>query len=119
PTMKLNPEFCLRILCLFRFLNPKAEIRIAAGRELHLRDMEVLALYPGNSLFLDGYLNTKGEQTLKTLQMIKDAGFKIRSNHSIDEILNNNFSDSSQNKYQNSSKIILKNLTDLRPHILK
>jgi len=37
---------------MFRFLNPTAEIRVAAGRELHLRSMEVMALYPANSLFL-------------------------------------------------------------------
>src|SRR3989338_7907606 len=57
PKAELTPEYCLRILCLFRFLNPKAEIRVAAGRELHLRNMEVMALYPANSLFLEGYLN--------------------------------------------------------------
>ena len=56
----LSPEYCLRVLCLYRFLNPKAEIRIAAGREVHLRNMEVMALYPANSLFVDGYLNTRG-----------------------------------------------------------
>ena len=55
---KLTPEYCLRILCLFRFINPEVEIRIAAGRELHLRSMEAMALYPANSLFMEGYLNT-------------------------------------------------------------
>lgn len=83
----LSPEYCLRVLCLFRLLNPKAEIRVAAGRELYLRDMQVMALYPANSLFLDGYLNTKGDDRRRTLQMIKDAGFTIRSDHSVDELL--------------------------------
>ncbi|MBI4309524.1 MAG: biotin synthase BioB, partial [Candidatus Omnitrophica bacterium] len=75
----LTPEFCLRVLCLFRFLNPKAEIRAAAGRELQLRSMEVMALYPANSLFLQGYLNAKGAANDKTLRMIRDAGFEILS----------------------------------------
>jgi len=35
----LTPDFILRILCLFRFLNPTSEIRVAAGREMHLRSM--------------------------------------------------------------------------------
>ena len=83
----LSPEYCLRVLCLFRLLNPKAEIRAAAGRELHLRSMQVMALYPANSLFLDGYLNTKGDDRRRTLQMIKDAGFAIRSDYSVDELL--------------------------------
>ena len=47
----LTPDFILRILCLFRFLNPSSEIRVAAGREMHLRSLEVMALYPANSLF--------------------------------------------------------------------
>ena len=40
----LTPEYCLRVLCLFRFLNPKAEIRMAAGREMHLRSLEPFGL---------------------------------------------------------------------------
>ena len=75
----LTPDFILRILCLFRFLNPSSEIRVAAGRELHLRSLEVMALYPANSLFLQGYLNAKGGSDARTLRMIKDAGFSIKS----------------------------------------
>lgn len=83
----LSPEYCLRILCLFRFLNPEAEIRIAAGREFHLRSMEVMSLYPANSLFMEGYLNTKGKSRRQTLQMIIDAGFTIRSAKTLEELL--------------------------------
>jgi len=84
---ELSPDYCLRILCLFRFLNPDAEIRAAAGRELHLRSMEVMALYPANSLFLEGYLNTRGSARAKTLRMIQDAGFTIKSEQNLDELL--------------------------------
>lgn len=87
PASNLSPEYCLRVLCLFRLLNPKSGIRVAAGRELHLRSMQVMALYPASSLFLGGYLNTKGDECLRTLQMIKDAGFSIRSDYSVDELL--------------------------------
>jgi biotin synthase len=83
----LTPEYCLRVLCLYRFLNPKAEIRIAAGREYHLRDMQAFGLYPASSIFLDGYLNAKGENRLKTLQMIKDAGFSIVSEKNLDGLI--------------------------------
>ena len=76
----LTPNYCLRVLCLYRFLNPRAEIRIAAGREHHLRSMEVMALYPANSMFIEGYLNAKGAAASHTLQMITDAGFTIRTN---------------------------------------
>ena len=83
----LTPEYCLKVLCMFRFINPEAEIRTAAGREHHLRSMEVMSLYPANSLFMDGYLNTRGKSRQDTLQMIIDAGFTIKSDKSADELL--------------------------------
>ena len=86
-TPRLSPEYCLRVLCLYRFLNPRSEIRMAAGREYHLRSMQVLGLYPANSLFMDGYLNVKGTSRLQTLQMILDAGFTIRSEQKIDALI--------------------------------
>jgi len=87
PYQELTPEYCLRILCLIRFLNPKSEIRMAAGREIHLRSMQSLGLYPANSLFMDGYLNTQGTQLMATLQMIKDGGFEIKSDKMLDNLL--------------------------------
>jgi hypothetical protein len=33
----LNPLYCLKVLALFRLANPKVELRIAGGREVHLR----------------------------------------------------------------------------------
>jgi len=114
-TPLLTPDFCLRVLCLFRFVNPNAEIRIAAGREMHLRSMEVLALYPANSLFLDGYLNTKGEERKRTLQMIKDAGFTIESTQNIDDLINEEIDSFAAHVNDPVSKTILKNFKDLRP----
>jgi biotin synthase len=114
----LTPQFCLRILCLFRFQNPRAEIRVAAGREIHLRSMEVLALYAANSLFLDGYLNTKGSRRYQTLQMIKDAGFVIKSEHSLDELLaiEGEVSPASSTRDE-MTRTLMKDLKDLRPHM--
>ncbi len=51
----LSPVRCLKILCLVRFLNPSSEIRIAGGREVHLRSLQPLGLYPANSIFVRGY----------------------------------------------------------------
>ena len=106
---ELSPEFCLRELCLFRFLNPTAEIRVAAGRELHLRALQPLALYPANSLFMEGYLNTKGTTVSETLQMIKDLDFEIESNHKLDDILKKE----SETKNDISENIILKGPEEL------
>ncbi len=73
---QLTPQRCLRILCVFRFINPKSEIRMAGGREGHLRGLQTLALYPANSLFAEGYLVTRGDKADKVFQMIRDAGFE-------------------------------------------
>jgi len=100
----LTPDLVLRVLCLFRFLNPSSEIRIAAGREMYLRSMEVMALYPANSLFMQGYLNAKGSSNAQTLRMIQDAGFKIRSEVEVDELL------------KIEDKVALKGLKELRPN---
>lgn len=84
---QLTPERCLRILCLFRFVNPTAEIRIGGGREGHLRGLQSLALYPANSLFVDGYLVTRGDQKNKVYQMVKDAGFELEGEGEDDPVL--------------------------------
>lgn len=76
----LTPQRCLRALCLMRFINPTAEIRVAGGREGHLRGMQSLALYPANSLFVEGYLTTRGDSVKETYAMIRDAGFEIEGN---------------------------------------
>jgi biotin synthase len=72
----LDPQFVLRVLCMMRLVNPTAEIRVAAGREVHLRSLQPLALGPANSLFMDGYLLTEGASASDTLQMILDAGYR-------------------------------------------
>jgi len=75
----LTPMKCLKILCLFRFLNPTSEIRAAGGREVNLRSLQGLALYPANSIFVEGYLTTPGQQAQEALQMIADMGFEVES----------------------------------------
>ena len=76
---QLNPRQCLRILCLFRFLLPSQEIRIAGGREVHLRSLQPLGLYPANSIFIGDYLTTPGQPAHKDLEMIRDAGFVLEA----------------------------------------
>ena len=71
----LDPRFVLRVLCLFRLVNPSAEVRIAAGREHHLGHLQAMSLWPANSLFMEGYLLTQGQEGADTVRMIRDAGF--------------------------------------------
>jgi biotin synthase len=76
---QLNPRRCLRILNLFRFILPEQEIRIAGGREVHLRSLQVMGLYPANSIFVGDYLTTLGQSANKDLTMIRDAGFVLEN----------------------------------------
>ncbi len=72
----LTPELCLRILSVFRLVNPDSEIRIGAGREGHLKSLQAMGLFAANSLFASGYLNVKGSEVNQTIDMIRDAGFE-------------------------------------------
>ncbi len=73
---KLTPAKCLRILSVFRLVNPSAELRMAAGREQHLRSYQAAALEPANSFFVDGYLLTKGSDVEAAMRLIMDAGMR-------------------------------------------
>lgn len=73
----LSPERCLRILCLFRFLNPTKEIKVGGGRELHLGRLQPLVFYPANSIFVGGYLTTPGQSPQAAIEMIEAHGFEV------------------------------------------
>jgi len=72
----LNPRYCLKTLALFRLTNPRAELRIAAGRELHLGPLQPLGLYAANSIFVGDYLTTKGQPAGADYEMIEGLGFE-------------------------------------------
>jgi biotin synthase len=76
---RLNPRYCLKVLALFRLANPKCELRIAAGRELHLGSLQPLGLYPANSIFVGDYLTTKGQPPEEDFRMIEALGFRVVS----------------------------------------
>ncbi|AJT41795.1 biotin synthase BioB [Psychromicrobium lacuslunae] len=76
-TWLLTPRQCLRILALVRFACPSAELRIAGGREMHLRSLQSVALQLANSLFLGDYLTSEGQEAAADLAMITDAGFRV------------------------------------------
>ena len=73
----LNPRDCLRALCLVRLVNPQSEIRIAGCREVNLRSLQPLGLYPANSIFVSDYLTTPGQPPSDDYRMIEDLGFEV------------------------------------------
>jgi biotin synthase len=74
---ELTPARCLKALCLFRYTNPKAEIRVAGGRELNLGWFQPLALHVANSIFVDGYLTTPGQAHNDARRMVEEMGFEV------------------------------------------
>ncbi|MGR3765147.1 biotin synthase BioB [Rossellomorea sp. NS-SX7] len=76
-TDELDPRYCLKVLCLMRFINPTKEIRISGGREVNLRSLQPMGLYAANSIFVGDYLTTAGQQETADHQMLKDLGFEI------------------------------------------
>ncbi|MCZ4125251.1 biotin synthase BioB [Streptomyces sp. H39-S7] len=73
----LTPQRALRILAMVRFVCPDVEVRLAGGREVHLRSLQPLALHLVNSIFLGDYLTSEGQAGQTDLDMIADAGFEV------------------------------------------
>ncbi|MEZ0578775.1 biotin synthase BioB [Nocardioides sp. MH1] len=76
-TWELSPIRCVKILAAARIVCPDKEVRIAGGREMHLRSMQATALHVANSIFLGDYLTSEGQDALTDLEMLRDNGFVI------------------------------------------
>lgn len=76
-TWELSPIRCVKILTMARFVCPDKEIRIAGGREMHLRTLQATALQVANSIFLGDYLTSEGQDALSDLHLLRDNGFSI------------------------------------------
>lgn len=79
-TKELDPRYCLKVLALFRYINPTKEIRIAGGREINLGSLQPLGLYAANSIFVGDYLTTEGQEENADYALIRDLGFEIEIN---------------------------------------
>jgi biotin synthase len=76
---ELDPGRCLKALCLFRLAHPTAEIRVAGGRELNLGWFQSLALFVANSIFVEGYLTTRGQAATEAHEMVGAMGFEVET----------------------------------------
>jgi biotin synthase len=76
-TWELSPAHCVKILAAARFVCPDREVRIAGGREMHLRSLQGLALHVANSIFLGDYLTSEGQDAKADVALIRDNGFTI------------------------------------------
>ena len=71
---QLTPEKCLKIIGLFRLVNPEAEIRLCGGREQNLKEFHDTAMEMANCLMAGGYLTRAGRPPGKDENMINKLG---------------------------------------------
>lgn len=76
-TDELNPRYCLKVLALFRYINPTKEIRISGGREVNLGSLQPMGMFIANSIFVGDYLTTAGQEKNSDYHMLEDLGFEI------------------------------------------
>lgn len=73
----LPPLESLQIIAVYRFMMPKATIKVCAGRDRNLGDMASWIFYAGaNAMMIGDYLTTAGRTPAVDLKMIRDLGFK-------------------------------------------
>ena len=68
----VTPLEALRIIAMFRFTNPRAELRLCGGREQNLRDFHGMAVLMTNAMMVGGYLTRAGRDIKKDYQLLKD-----------------------------------------------
>ena len=69
----MKPFDILRTIALFRFVLPEAQIKVAGGREVNLRDLQSWIFFAGASGYLIGnYLLTSGRPVQDDRQMLAD-----------------------------------------------
>ncbi|MFZ0223116.1 MAG: biotin synthase BioB [Candidatus Nitrosopolaris sp.] len=72
---QIPADDAIRTIAVWRFIMPKTILKIAGGREVHLKDKGRLALKAGaNGLITGGYLTVGGNSPHKDLQMIQEIG---------------------------------------------
>ncbi len=68
----VTPLEALKVIAMFRFTNPKAELRLCGGREQNLRDFHGMAVLMTNAMMVGGYLTRAGRDIKKDYQLLKD-----------------------------------------------
>lgn len=73
----LAPIECLNIIAVYRFILPRADIRVCGGREKNLRSLQPLIFIAGaNATMLGNYLTTQGRPASEDIEMLKDLCLK-------------------------------------------
>lgn len=78
---KPDPQEILKTIAVFRFIHPRANIKLAGGREVNLTPEEQERALRGgaNGLIVGGYLTTSGNPVEEDFKMLRRAGFDVPS----------------------------------------
>lgn len=74
----LTQEEIVRIVAMFRYINPEAYIRIAAGRNYFEDGGEILFRAGANAVLTGDMLTTAGQKTAQDREMLAKLGFAVR-----------------------------------------
>lgn len=73
----LSPIEILTLIAVYRFILPKAHLKVAGGRVLNLRDLQSWIFNAGATAILSGnYLTTAGRDVPEDMQMLNDLGLE-------------------------------------------
>jgi biotin synthase len=73
----IDPLEAIKTIAVWRFIMPKTILKIAGGREVHLKEKDRLALKAGaNGIITGGYLTTGGNAPSKDIAMISEIGLE-------------------------------------------
>ncbi len=73
----LSPMDCLKIIAMFRLVNPTRDIWAMGGREVNLRSLQSMIFMAGANGVLGGnYLTTRGRPFSEDIEMITDLMFE-------------------------------------------
>jgi len=74
----LSSMEALKIIAIYRFILPQAEIRVCGGREVNLRSLQPAVFWAGaTGVMIGNYLTTKGQEAEADLKIIEDLELKI------------------------------------------
>lgn len=78
----IDPLEAVKTIAVYRFILPRANIKLAGGREGGLREYQEAALKGGaNGLIIGGYLTTKGNPMADDFAMLERAGYEVKRSH--------------------------------------
>ncbi|MCB1194882.1 biotin synthase BioB [bacterium] len=78
----MHPLDVLKAIAMFRFVNPRKDIRVAGGREVNLRGLQPLMFIAGaNSTMVGNYLTSNGRESSEDIRDVLDLGLELFQNN--------------------------------------